>query len=319
MLDDFLIELSKIKRAKFKSIISKEPMMTILEHLEDFYNESDSSSLKDLVRSQKLILIYSKNLDFSQAQEIIDLSKSILESLNGEALMLGKIFVYPSFAYYYKKTNNLVLSKRYVNLTIKYDDNLSHKFPVLHLHKFHHTLNLHQLLLDKREFKKCAQLFADLFIYLYEYKLDSKYGTSGEIYFQKMLPEIKVSQIMDDFSRSYFICIWEYPEVEMFFLKDKRIKKILDDQLDKDRYLNAFVEFNILQKLFFHKKIDTTLILNFFTKYNFYHFDTYKLLILKNLLYLTDDLIAENKILAFIENKLNFKEPKFLLDRLRQS
>ncbi|WP_309842162.1 hypothetical protein [Flavobacterium sp. 2755] len=294
-------------------------MLTIIEQLENLYDESESSFLNDLVRCQKLILIYTKNLDFSQAQEIITLSKSILGCLEGEALILGKIFVYPSFAYYFKKINNPALSKRYVSLTLKYDDYLSHKFPVLHLHKFHHTLNLHQLLLDRKEYKKCAQLFADLFIYLYEFKLDSKYGSSGEIYFQKMLPNITVSQIADDFSRSYFICIWEYPEVESYFLKDKRVKKILDNREQRDRYLNAFIEFNILQKLFFSKKVDTQLILNFFNTYNFYHFDTYKLLILKNLLSYTEDLIAKNKILAFIEGKLNFKEPQFLLERLRHS
>lgn len=316
MSDEFLKELQNIKKAKFKNSLTDEPMLSIIEKIDKHYDEEQCSSLRDIIKAQKLIILYSKASDFEQALEIIEVSKTILSFLKNESLILGKIFLYPSFAYYYKKTKNYSLSKRYINHTVKFDDLLSAKFRVLHIHKIHHVINLHQLHLEKKEFKKCAELFADIFVYSNDLILPSKYGKSGSSLFRGQLAKNELLTIVDNFSSSYFMCIWKYPEVERYFLKNKKIKEILRASNAKSKRLQALIEFNTVQTLFIQKQVNFNLILNFFKTYTHYYFDIYKLLILKNLHSISEKQTTKNEILSIIEKKLNFKEPGVIIDKI---
>lgn len=318
MDNDFFNKLSRIKRSKNNKITRKEEVMTsILKRIDSVFNTDECDCLNDLVRCQKLVIHFSKELDFAQASEMVELSKSILKLLQGDSLILGKIFLYPSLAYYAKKNNNLGLAKRYINQTIKLDDFFTPVFPVLHIHKLHHILNLHQLLLRQQEYRKCATLFVDVFMYLYTYELAPNYGLSGKNYLNKVQSEVTLTEIMGNFAEVYFMCIWENPIVEKFFLKNKKIKNIINDTDHVNECVNAFKDFNVLQTMFSERKIDSDLFFTFFNKYDLYIYDTYRLLLLKNLFYISESTESQNLILNEIRNKLNFKFPDKLIESIR--
>lgn len=313
---DFVNKLKKIKKARFEKHTEQEPMLSIIKNLDNLYNLEVSDYLRDLVRCQKLIITFSKQNDFEQSMEIILISKLILKNLKNESLILGKIFMYPSFSFYYYKIDNLKLSRWYVNQTIKFDDLLTEKFPILHLHKLHHVINLHQLYIKKKEYKKCAKLFIEVFEYLTMNKSPLKYGIFDQKHLKNLCSLVTEESLIDNFSRSYFICIWENNEVEKHFLKSINIKEFTKIEGSINEYTNAFKDYNLIQNMFLINKIDYNFILIFFNRYDYYHFDTYKLLIIKKLISLTDNVNFKEILKKIISEKLNFKEPDLIINRL---
>ena len=81
----FVNKLKKIKKGRFLKNDEKEPMLSIIERLDELYSPDESSFLKDLVRCQKFIIGFSKQNDFDQAWEIMSLSKLVLKNLQNES------------------------------------------------------------------------------------------------------------------------------------------------------------------------------------------------------------------------------------------
>lgn len=314
----FISKLNNVKRTKFfkPKDSDKEPMAIIFDQLNSHFNEADCAYLIDLGRCQRLIVSYTKQCKYDEAAEIIDLAKRALRSINNEARALGAVFVYPSFAYYASKKSNLPLAKRYINLVVKYDDMLTYKFPVLHLHKLHHILNLNQVFLANRDYKECGSLFIDVYTYLTTYKLKSKYGKGGEIYFDKMVPDFDLSQATSRFIDEYFLCVWENPEVEAYVLKCVIKEGLLEKIGPSDMYLNAWKDLCLIQTSLLTREPNLNLVLDFFNKYDFYLFDPFRLLILKSLYPLLREPRDKAGIIQIINEKLNFKRTDLLAKRV---
>ena len=246
----------------------------------------------------------------------MSLSKLVLKNLQNESLTLGKIILYPSFSYYYYKAGKLKLSRWYINKTLKFDDLLTEKFPILHLHKLHHIINLHQLYIKRQDYKKCAKLFLEVFEYLKNSKSTFKKGNFKNNYLQNLHLLVTKESLIDNFSRNYFICVWENNEVENLFLKDKIIRNFIKEDDSNNEYLNAFKDYNIIQYMFLIKNIEYDFILKFFNRYDYYHFDTYKLSIIKKLISLTNNSHFKQIFIEIINEKLNFKEPHLIIKSL---
>lgn len=317
MHNGFFKSLEKVKKSKFTIPSKSEPMEAIMENLSKHFDKNDCEYLNELSRCQRLIVLYTKKKEYDESLEIINLSKKIIEQLRNDARMMGQIFVYPSFAYYASKRKNNRWAKRYINLTIKYDDCLSDKFPILHLHKIHHILNLNQIFISSNDNDKCANLFLDIYQYLSTYNLDPKYGMGGEKYFQKISSKFNISTTSGDFIEEYFMCLWQNPNIETVIHSNPRKKIILKKGLLKNKNLMALKDYFIIQELFMQKTPEYNLILNYFKKYDFYLYDPYKLLILRNLYQQTKEIANKEIILKVVSTKMNFKAPNLLIEQFR--
>ena len=313
--NEFLDKLETINRSKFVQPSGKEPMSKIAEQINLFYGKDECYILHELSRCQRLIIDYAKKGDFSNVEELIFIAKKALNKLKGEPRMLGAIYLYPTFAYYASKTNKIALAKRYLSLSVKYDDILSDKFPTLHIHKLHQTDNLGKIFIYSKRYLECANLYMDIFYYLSTYKLNPKYGAGDKTYFLKMKPDFDVSSASNMFVSRYFMTVWRCPIVESYILNDKKIENMFNVNIE-DQYAKALRDTWVIQKLFLLKKPNYNLVLKFFEEYDFYLFDPLRLLILRSLSSMLMSPKEKETVINFIKTKLNFKDTTSIIKKM---
>jgi len=310
----FIKQLNNIDKASFEKPIFLEPMSSIFEKLDSLYSPDDCDCLYNLIRCQKLIISRCNKNDFEEMNEFISISKILLKQLKNESLVLGKIFLYPSLSYFYYKINNYRLANYYINNTIKFDDLLTDKFPILHLHKLHHIVNKHKILVKNKKYTECANLFFNVFNYLISSKEIPKCGKFNTLLLNNLYEVVPLEIIFDGFSRSYLVCILENSEVEKAFLKNMLFQNYSMYKDHKNKYIVAFINYHSIQKYLFNNVIQYKKILKFFKENDYYHFDTYKLLIIKKLFYMTNNNNIKNILIDIVREKLNFKEPENLIN-----
>jgi hypothetical protein len=315
---DFILEIQKSEFIKPNEQNSKEPMEFILDEIKEIYGKKDYDTLKDFSRCQSLIIALGRTGKFKEGDKVILLAKKTLNSLRGELRTLGCIFLYPSFAYYAKKQDDLKLARKYISLVIKHNDALTPKFPILHLHKLHHTININQLLLAKGKYKECAQFMISIFSYLLTFELKSEYGIGGEYIFKQMEPEFSHSDAAARFMNEYFNCVWENPEVLNYILENKNFEKTLNETKAPETYTSAIKDLWFIQKSFSSSDGNYNLIYSFFEKYDFYTFDPLRLLILQKIYHSLKCEDDKSLILDSMIKKLNFKYPDLLVERFSQ-
>lgn len=309
--------VKNIKRSEF--IISnpgtlKEPMEFVVDKIRKSYSEHEFDTLMDFSKCQTLIIALGKAKKYNEADRVIEIAKRTLRTLKGEVRILGCIFLYPSFAYYAKKRNNLSLAKKYITITINYDDTLTDKFPILHLHKLHHTTNLNQIYLATKDYKKCADFMASIFRYLYTFKLNPKYGIGGEKLFKAMQPYISHSDVVSGFMEEYFYCISDYPEVLAHTIDNNELEKMLTNHPPPEEYTSTLRDFWMIQKSFKNNSPDYEAIYSFFDRHNFYTSDSLKLLIFQKIYQsLTNE--EDKSLILEAVSKLNFKYPEALIGK----
>lgn len=314
-MQELLDELSIIERSIFEKVEKIEPMADILNQLKHFYDEDSCDYLFSLVRTQKLIINYVKIGNFQQAEELIELGESILSSLRGEPLILGKTFLKPSIAYYFTKTGRYSEAVCQIHLMCTFNDRLTKKFPVLHLHKIHHVLNLAQVHQKSGEVSNCFKLFGDFFEYFYCFRFPKQYGEGSADMLKSLNNHVPLFDVYDRLFREYFMYMWRGKDEEIQFLKSGYID-FLYSVSPHDESLKMFkAYFKINSALLLHDKICTAEISRFYKSYNYYLFDPFRLLILRALFLSTSNTDYKNQILKMIE-KLNFKEPELLKQRL---
>lgn len=311
----FLQNLKNLKRTKFIRPETMEPMAIIEEEIKVLYNKNECYFLAELRRCQRLIIDYTKDQNFSEANEIISISRKILEKLKGEARILGAIYLYPSFSYHASKLNRLSLAKRYITLTIKYDDMLSDKFPILHLHKLHHLQNLATIHIYSNNHIECAKIYIDVFCYISTYALNPKFGNGNKTFFDKMQPHFDVSTVSSSFIPKYFMTVWENPIIEDYIINSERIEEMLSINIE-DQNSRALRDMWIIQKIFLLKNPNYNLVSDFFNRYDFYLFDPLRLLILRSLINTLSTAKEETMVIDFIKTKLNFKDTTLIIRKL---
>lgn len=311
----FLLELSAIEISKFEILETREPMQKILDKLDSKYSINESDYLRELVRCQNLIIAYTKKNDSIEVIELIDLSKQILNRLKNNSRKLGCIFVYPAFAFYYYKYGNDSIAKRYISLTVKYDDYLTHEYPELHLHKLHHLLNMNKIFIHRGDIEFSCDLIVAFLKYMFLFKLDPKYGDGGELFFENLAPDYGLHSASGSFLNEYFISVWESPKLEKMLLSSTGFKHLLVTK-STDKNLSSLQDYWTIQSTIVLEESSFSLILDFFKNYNYYLFDPLRLLLLRKLYNMVEENNHKEIIVDIISSKLNFKLPDLLVDRL---
>lgn len=286
----------------------------MIEKIRETYHENDFDRLMDFVKCQNLIIGLGKAERFKDGDRVVEIAKKTLATLSGEPRQMGNIFLYPSFAYYAKKQHKYLTARKYINLTIESDDALTAKYPVLHLHKLQHVINLNQIFLATNDHQKCADLMVSISKYFYSFDLDAQYGVGGKRFFEALHPHYNLEDATKNFMNEYFTCVWRNPEIIDFVLDNENLWSLLLKNPPPDAYTYALKELWLIQKSF-RNAVDYERIYHFFDKHDFYIFDPLKLLILKEIYNSVSNEDDRALVLRGIK-KLNFKHPEILIEHI---
>lgn len=307
---EFLINF---KRSKFTKPVFREPMDLVVDKIREEYNENDFDKLQDFIKCQNLIMGLGKTEKFEDGDRVIEIAERTLKTLKGEPRQMGNIFLYPSFAYYAKKQKKNLLAQKYITLIVENDDALTEKYPVLHLHKLQHIINLNQVFLATKDYRRCADFMASMFKYLYSYDLDAQYGIGGKEFFEALHPYYSLSDATANFMDEYFTCIWKNPKVLGFVLENESVQCMLLKNPPPDEFTSALRELWLIQKSFKNAVADYERIQLFFDKFDSYVFDPLRLLILKDIYHSLGNENDRELVMNGIMTKLNFKYPEKLI------
>lgn len=319
-LEHFLSTLSKTEPSHYIPPPETDSefgiMESILNNIDNVYDKKTCQLLWELVYFQRKIIVLVKKGNTTELDSTIFTARRNIRYLQGEGKFVGKSFLYPSLAFYYYSSNKFGLAKKYLSWTIRADDHITYKWPIIHYHKIQQLLNLGKIYSLQNNFSDTAKLYIELLKYFASGNLIATYGKGNIEYLNRLYTIENENEAVYSVLSHIFMVLLDNPTIEKILADNYQLLNILGKS--NNEFLNAFFEFLKINHLLNSGEINHSMILNYFNRYKFYLYDPFKILILREIYSNCNKDSMRTLIFHIIEKQLKFKSPQGLINNFEK-
>ena len=311
-LQPSFVDLEKVRKER-----GIEPMEIFLSTIPDFFDENDCGLLDNICKLQKLIINSSKKEDFESAFEYIQVIRYLLKSFNNEtARIAGNSLCLPSFSFFYFKKKHFKRSINCITTLCKQNDGLYYTFPIFHLHKIHHIMNLVDVYIAKKQYEMAGKIMKDIILYHGTGAIPGQWGEGSFEHLNTLRAMISPDHLTNTLFSPLFVSSWRHKQMrEILFNDEDFIVRINAALPVESHFYTGLVSFFMAMKSFITAKV-TYDISVFFSHFKGFEFDGFKLLLLKEIYVATQDECVKKDIEMIIKDKLRFKSTDEILQQL---
>jgi hypothetical protein len=311
-LQPSFVDIEKVRKER-----GIEPMEIFLSTIPDFFDENDCGLLDNICKLQKLIINSSKKEDFDSAFEYMQVIRYLLKRFNNEtARIAGNSLCLPSFSFFYFKKRHFKRSINCITTLCKQNDGLYCTFPIFHLHKIHHIMNLVDVYIAKKQYETAGKIMKDIILYHGTGAIPEQWGEGSFEHLNALSAIISADQLTNTLFSPLFVSSWRHRRMrEVLFNDEEFIIRMNNALPEKSHFYAGLVSFFTVMKSFITAKVSYDIPV-FFSRFKDFEFDGFKLLLLREIYTAAQDEYVKKDIEMIIKEKLRFKSTDEILQQL---